>query len=292
MRILTLLMTLALAGAARGAVNEAIAFHGFLTNADGTGLGENTVVKIDFKLYPSANAGAELLWARRIPVTIDGSSGFYVDIMDTVGQSYQAAGGVTPSCSTLRDALVRHARLSPGPVWLAYEVADAKIATPMPRVPLYRQPLAQYASSARQTERATIGTLETTKLTAAAGTTVAAGRVVVNTDNLRLGGFILDVPERDVMLNPGGSVRIRSVTGLACSAATNLNGAAAADLPATADSDCGRVIRHVVGGAETLTALYYSKGNSTIVPAGATNVYVWSFGPLVTNSQNTVSVQE
>jgi len=283
MRTTVLLMTMMLAGAA-AAVNEAISFHGFLTEADGKTLGEHAVVKIDFKLYPSANAGAELLWARRIPVTLDAAGGFYIDIMDTAGQSYQMSGGGTPTCATLRDALARHAQISSGPLWIAYEVADGRVATPMPHVPLYRQPLAQRASSALRATTAAITSVKTTALTTDSSATVAAHCVTVDTSRVRLNGVTYDVPQQDVPLNPGGSVKLRNVSGLASCAATDLGGTLSADLPPVADSDCGRVVRHVVGGAETLTAIYYSKGDATTLPDGATNVYVWSFGPLVSPS--------
>jgi len=263
-----------------GLVNEAISFHGFLTAADGTALTENSVVKIDFKLYPTASS-EELLWARRIPVTIDQYSGYYVDITDTAGQSYQAPGGVRPTCTTLRAALARHAQLSAGPLWIAYEPVAATVATPFPRVPLYFQPLAQRASSTAQATVVSVSSVETTALDATDASTVTADRLVVDTDLVRLNGLTFDVPHRDIPLNATGAVKLRSVTGLTCSAATNTLGALLADLPATADSDCGRVVKHVVNGVETQTALYYSKGDATTLPEGSTNVYVWSFGPLV-----------
>jgi len=265
-----------------GAVNEAIAFHGFLETADGKPFPQYAVVKIDFKLYPSANAGAELLWARRIPVTIGAGGGYYVDITDTAGQSYQAAGGVRPTCVTLREALARHARLAACPLWIAYEPVEATVATPFPRVPLYFQPLAQRASSAAGATVASVTSVRTSALAAADTATVSADRLVVDTDIVDVKGLSFALPHRDLALNAkGGAVKLRNVTGLNCSAATNTLGALLADLPATADSDCGRVVKHLVNGAETLTALYYSRGDSTTLPEGATNVYVWSFGPLI-----------
>jgi len=264
-------------GADGGKVTEAIAFHGFLD--DGSGNKAGKLVTLDFKLYSGEDADAELLWARRIPVTLDAQGGFYLDIADAEGRRYQATDGRTASCGTLTEALARHGQLSSGPIWIAYEPVDAKVATPPPREPLYYQPAAQRAARAKHVELAEVASLDAGKVTAEAP--VAVDRLVCRGEVMSMEDLRYVAPDRKVELNKSGSVRLGSLTGFTAASAVDGNGTMTNRLPAVADADCGRLVRRALAsGKVTHEMLFYSAGQSTTPPADATTIYIWTFGKL------------
>jgi len=260
------------------AVTEAIAFHGFVDDGS-AGSKAGKMLTLDFKLYSSEGQEGELLWARRIPVSLDENGGFYVDITDSIGQRYQATDGRVPVCDTLAAALAYHARDSKSPIWISYEPVDGKVVYPPPRQGLYYQPVAVRAKSAGSVMVAEINTVT-------AGVFTAQGPLIVNrlvsmTPHMSFAELKLLAPENKAVLNESGSVRIGDISGFRSYSATNAVGGIAARLPKKADGDCGRVIRYTLpNGQETHATCFYALGDDTTPPTDSTTIYIWTFGKL------------
>ena len=180
------------AGALVAAPEDAIAYHGFVTKADGTFLSTSVPIKMVFRLH-DAETGGKVLWARRIPVALAADGGFYVDLRDGIGDP------VDGSTLTLAEAV---AAVGTNSVWLSAAPEDS---TAVRRDELVKLPTAFRARMARNLQRVEAEACNVYRLTAAKSAQI--GTLTVK--NSQSSTLNVTITEGDSVIDGGNAPKIQ-----------------------------------------------------------------------------------